>query len=93
MLTPSASRQSAVPLFEDAARFPCLHTFSPAAAARNDAVVETLMLPEWSPPVPTMSMTSISCVTGCACSRIAAADPEISSIVSIPLLFVESAAR
>ena len=51
------------------------------------------MLPEWSPPVPTMSMTSISCVTGCACSRIAAADPEISSIVSIPLLFVESAAR
>ena len=51
MFTPSASRQSAVPLFDEAARLPCLHTLSPAAAARNEAVVETLMLPEWSPPI------------------------------------------
>ena len=45
MLTPSASRQSAAPLFDDAARLPCLATAMPAAAMMKEAVVDMLMLP------------------------------------------------
>ena len=93
MLMPSASRQSAAPDFDEAARLPCFATLMPAAAMRNAAVVEMLMLPAWSPPVPTISRTSISCSTLSAWSRMAAAEPEISSMVSAFALFVESAAR
>ena len=47
-----------------------------------------------SPPVPTISRTFIpGCGTGVACSRIATAHPDISSIVSALVLFVDSDAR
>jgi len=42
MLTPSASRQSAVPHWDEAARLPCLATFMPPAAATRAEVVEML---------------------------------------------------
>ena len=44
MFTPRASRQSAVPEREDAARFPCFATFTPADAITMAAVVEMLKL-------------------------------------------------
>ena len=93
MFTPSASRQSAVPHSEDAARFPCLPTFIPPAAATSADVVEMLKLCALSPPVPTISNSSIPVSTRVACARIAAAQPAISSVVSALALFVESAAR
>ena len=94
MLTPSASRQSAAPLSEEAARFPCFATLMPAAAAIIAEVVEILNVRALSPPVPTISRTSIpSCATGVAWSLIATAHPVISSIVSALVLLVESAAR
>ena len=49
---------------------------------------------ERSPPVPTISSVSTpGCSTGVASSRMAAAQPEISSIVSALVDLVESAAR
>ena len=93
MFTPSASRQSAVPHLEDAARFPCLATFTPPAAATSAEVVEMLKLWALSPPVPTISSTSIPVSTLIAWSRIAAAQPAISSRVSARALLVLSAAR
>ena len=42
MFTPSASRQSAVPHFEEAALFPCFATFIPPAAAISADVVDML---------------------------------------------------
>mmetsp|Transcript_109292 Transcript_109292/g.172221 ORF Transcript_109292/g.172221 Transcript_109292/m.172221 type:complete len:209 (-) Transcript_109292:322-948(-) len=39
---PNASKMSAAPLVDEAARFPCLTTFAPAAAARNAAAVDIL---------------------------------------------------
>ena len=94
MFAPKASRQSAVPDFEDAARLPCFATLMPAEAATKADVVEMLKLPALSPPVPTISRTSMPCLsTFSACSRIAAAQPVISSIVSNLALFVDNAAR
>ena len=93
MLTPSASRQSAVPDFEEAARLPCFATLRPPAAATMAEVVEILKLPALSPPVPTISRSGISVSTFVACSLIAAAQPAISSMVSARVLFVERAAR
>lgn len=93
MFTPSASRQSAVPHCEDAARFPCLAIFTPPAAATSAEVVEMLKLCALSPPVPTISMISMPVSTRLACARIAAAQPAISSFVSALALFVDSAAR
>ena len=93
MFTPSASRQSAVPHSEDAARFPCFATFTPPAAATSAAVVEMLKLCALSPPVPTISKTSIPGSTAVAWARIAAAQPAISSVVSARALLVDSAAR
>ena len=49
---PSFSRKSALPDFEVSARLPCLNTGTRAAATTKAAAVETLKLPEWSPPVP-----------------------------------------
>ena len=85
MLTPSASRQSAAPLLEEAARLPCLAMRTPAAAAIMPAVVEILKLPDLSPPVPTMSRMSPSLSRGSALERMDSAAPAISSSVS-PLM-------
>ena len=93
ILTPSASRQSAVPHEDDAALFPCFATFTPPAAATMAAVVDMLKLCAPSPPVPTISNTDSLCSTFCACSLIASAHPVISSTVSAGALFVDSAAR
>ena len=94
MLTPRASRQSAVPHREDAARLPCLAIFSPPAQATKAEVVEMLKLWAPSPPVPTISMRGISpASTRRACSRMAAAQPVISSMVSALGLLGERAAR
>ena len=93
MFTPRASRQSAVPLLEEAARLPCLATFMPPAAATRAEVVEMLKLWALSPPVPTISNTSMPVSTLVAWSRMAAAQPAISSVVSALALLVESAAR
>ena len=53
--TPKASNKSAEPHLLVAARFPCLTTTAPAAAATIAAVVEILMVFMPSPPVPTIS--------------------------------------
>ena len=93
-LTPSASKQSAVPHCELAARLPCLATLAPAAVQRSAVVVEILKVFARSPPVPTISSTSMpGCSTGVANSRMAAAQPLISSMVSALVDFVESAAK
>ena len=93
IFTPKASRQSAVPHFEDAALLPCLLTFIPPAVATIADVVEILKLPALSPPVPTISKRSKSVSTGVACSLIALAQPAISHVVSAFALFVDRAAR
>ena len=56
-MMPSASRQSAAPDLEEAARLPCLATLVPPEAMTNEEVVEMLNVLEPSPPVPTMSRT------------------------------------
>ena len=93
ILTPRASRQSAVPHWEEAARLPCFATLTPAAAATRADVVEILKLWALSPPVPTISKSSIPVSTLVACALIAAAQPAISSLVSALALLVESDAR
>ena len=93
MLTPRASRQSAVPHWEEAARFPCFATFMPPAAATRAEVVEMLKLWALSPPVPTISKRSMSVFTFVAWSRMAAAQPAISTMVSAFVLLVERAAK
>ena len=81
-------------LSEDAARFPCLATLrTPDDAITNAEVVEMLKLWALSPPVPTISRRSRSFSKRVAASRIAAAQPVISSMVSAFVLFVERAAR
>ena len=93
MLMPSASWQSAVPHSDDAARLPCLATFTLPAAHTSAAEVEMLKLWALSPPVPTISNTSMPGSTFVAWSRMAAAQPAISSVVSARALLVDSAAR
>ena len=90
MFTPSASRTSAAPLLEDAARFPCFATGTPPAAITSEEVVEMLKEFAPSPPVPTISRTSKSCSNLMQCARIPAAEAVISSMVSP---FMESAVR
>ena len=60
IFTPKASRQSAVPHLLDAARLPCFATGYPAADVTIEASVEILNVFEPSPPVPTISNTSLS---------------------------------
>jgi hypothetical protein len=84
MRTPSASSTSAEPLRELAARFPCLATRAPAAAATIAAAVEILNVPDPSPPVPHVSTMCSgrswpSAKTGAACRRIAVANPTSSA--------------
>ena len=59
MRTPSASRVSAPPDSEDAARLPCLTTGTPAAATTIAAMVDRLTVLTPSPPVPTTSTVSV----------------------------------
>ncbi|BBX08532.1 hypothetical protein MAIC_33350 [Mycolicibacterium aichiense] len=59
MRTPSASSMSAPPLFDDAARLPCLTTGTPAAATTIAAIVDRFTVLARSPPVPTMSTVSV----------------------------------
>ncbi len=68
--TPSASRQSAVPERELAARLPCLITRAPAPAAVIPAIVEMLTVAARSPPVPTMSTPWRSRSMGVALARV-----------------------
>lgn len=60
MRTPSASRVSAPPESEEAARLPCLTTGMPAAATTIAAIVDRLTVLTPSPPVPTTSTVSVS---------------------------------
>jgi hypothetical protein len=78
--TPNASSTSADPLREVAARFPCLATRAPAAAATTAAAVEMLNASKPSPPVPQVSTIRVGrcspwANTGAACRRITAAKP------------------
>ena len=67
MFTPRASSKSADPDLELAARFPCLTTFAPAAAATIAAVVEMLIVLKPSPPVPTVSTARSAILIGALC--------------------------
>ena len=80
--TPSASRTSAEPDFEDDARLPCLTTFAPAPAHTRADIVEMLTLESRSPPVPTMSRAGPGMSTGRALPTMASASPVSSSTVS-----------
>lgn len=82
MFTPRASSTSAAPHLLEAARLPCLATGTPAAATTRAAVVEMLKELEPSPPVPTISSTSMSWSSLMQCCRIPAAEAVISSMVS-----------
>lgn len=59
MRTPSASRVSAPPESDDAARLPCLTTGIPAAATTIAAIVDKFTVLTPSPPVPTTSTVSV----------------------------------
>ena len=80
--TPRASSTSAEPAFEVIARLPCFATGTPAPATTSAAVVEMLSVPLPSPPVPTTSIAPAGASTRDTRSRIAAANPASSSIVS-----------
>ena len=83
-LMPSFSNRSALPLFEETARLPCLATKPPAAATTKEAAEDTLNRLAPSPPVPTMSTRgSALTVTLVASSRITSVAPVISSMVSL----------
>ena len=61
----SALSTSELPLALEMARLPCLATFTPSAPSINAVVVETLILLKPSPPVPTMSIISLSSLKVC----------------------------
>ena len=82
MSTPNASSTSAAPHRDEAARFPCFATGTPPAAMTMEAVVEILKELAPSPPVPTISSTSMSWSSFTQWARMPAADAVISSIVS-----------
>ena len=82
MRTPRASSTSAAPHLLEAARLPCLATFSPAPAATKAAAVEMLNVSCPSPPVPTESTRSPSTLTFSENSRMTVAMPAISGVVS-----------
>ncbi len=72
---------------DDTPRLPCLAILRPAPAAASAVIVETLIVPAPSPPVPTISPTSKADFgKGLAARSIAAAAPRISSSVS-PFIF------
>ena len=80
--TPSRSSRSAAPHLDVAARFPCLTTRAPAAAATTAPIVEMFTVCARSPPVPTMSTRSPEMLIGVACWYIASASPVTSAVVS-----------
>ena len=82
IFTPNASSTSAAPDLEEAARLPCFATGTPPAAITRAEVVEILKELAPSPPVPTISSTSISWRSFTQWARMPAADAVISSIVS-----------
>src|SRR5882672_9941640 len=82
MLTPSAARMSAEPQREERLRLPCLATGTPAPATTSAVAVETLKVPEPSPPVPHVSIAPSGASIGNALARIVRAAPVISSTVS-----------
>ncbi len=56
--TPKQAKTSALPERLEILRLPCFAIVIPPAAKTKAAVVETLKLLEWSPPVPQLSMAS-----------------------------------
>src|SRR6185503_17009711 len=100
--TTSAEPQSDAPLRPDMERLPCLATLRPVPATTNAVAVETLNVPEASPPVPHVSInisrsvpvsdavTSPLAGTRATLSRITCAKPMSSSTVSP---FIRSAVR
>src|SRR5262245_12400455 len=94
MSTPSVSTTSAEPRGEDTDRLRCLATLSPAPATTKAVAVETLKVPDASPPVPHVSMSISRSVPVCATTglpwartvttfcRITCANPISSSTVS-----------
>ena len=100
--TTSAEPQSEAPLSPDIERLPCLATWSPAPATTNAVAVETLKVPDASPPVPHVSISisrsvplsaavsSARAWTRATLSRITCAKPISSSTVSP---FIRSAVR
>ena len=82
ILTPRASRRSAAPDFEEAARAPCLTTVAPAALAMIAAVVEILMVFAPSPPVPTGSTALWEMEIGAQCWYITETKDSTSRAVS-----------
>ena len=65
-----------------AARLPCLATSTPAPATTIAPIVEMLIVPDRSPPVPHVSTTGLGVLTGFANASIERAQPSISSTVS-----------
>ena len=57
ILIPSVSTTSAEPHSDDMDRLPCLATLSPAPATTKAVAVDTLKVPEASPPVPAVSIS------------------------------------
>ena len=82
MATPSASSTSAAPHADEAARFPCLTTRAPAAAATIAPIVEIFTVCAASPPVPTRSTSGPGTLIGVACASMAWASPVTSPTVS-----------
>ncbi len=82
MHTPSASNTSALPVWLDIDRLPCLATRAPAPAITNAATVETLKVLRPSPPVPHVSIKGSPASTKIMRSRMARANPASSAEVS-----------
>jgi hypothetical protein len=79
ILTPRAVNTSAEPDCDDKARLPCLATGTPQPATTSAAAVETLKLPEASPPVPQVSIAPGGAAIATAFDRMMRAAPAISS--------------
>ena len=79
---PSASSTSAEPEADETARFPCLATPAPAAAATIAAAVEMLIVRAVAAGAGGVDEVVAAGCTGRTCSRIASAHPAISSAVS-----------
>jgi len=93
MRTPSASRVSAPPDSDDAARFPCLTTGTPAAATTIAAIVERLTVFAPSPPVPTTSTVSLP-ITSVGTRRACLSMVSASSVTSAEVgrfIFIDTA--
>src|SRR6185312_15460261 len=84
MLTPSASRTSALPDLEVNDRLPCLAIRTPAPAATSAAAVEMLNVPTDPPPVPHVSTMRSFCgrFSRSIARRSAFAAPAITSALS-----------